>query len=218
MFQVIYRDGVYWVLSDYFQNDLVLNDHPDFDCNYDCYQSDWRDIETPYYQKLLSDQGIGEWYYALVGRTFHPLGRKDHWNILPILVGSKNCGKFTSTLKGPLLKDNISGYQTKNYTLSTLSNDFTVKRSNAPMLTYESGNKCREIIINDESMIVIGTEFQEMNLDYRIVLIPFNNTIESPDHDLQQKIEQELPKLVVKCNKAYFEYSEKFINKFPEDF
>ena len=96
-------------------------------------EENWRDVETPYFEKIMDCQNFSEdvkrWMYILCGRLLHPVGTDD-WQIMPFLKGKAKsgkstiigqvCAKFFDTVDVGVLSNNIE----KKFGLSSLANKF----------------------------------------------------------------------------------------------
>ena len=72
-----------------------------FDDKFDVSQKEtpWRDIKTPHFDTLFTDQGFDqdtlEWMHVMTGRLLFDLGTHDDWQVVLFLKGVAGCGKST---------------------------------------------------------------------------------------------------------------------------
>lgn len=80
----------------------------DFDEEWLEHEDDWWDaIETPYFDRILEDQGFREknkdwkygsvyrWVFVLLGRLLYEIGELDNWQVMAFLLGRAGTGKST---------------------------------------------------------------------------------------------------------------------------
>jgi hypothetical protein len=65
--------------------------------------SDWYDIPTPHFQRIMDYQGFEEdvckWMYVMGGRLCYDTGDLDHWQVIGFLKGVARSGKSTLITK-----------------------------------------------------------------------------------------------------------------------
>jgi hypothetical protein len=73
-----------------------------FDIPFDDYaeKSDWRDIDTPFFDSILNYQDfpkeVCDWFYVFfIGRMLYDVGQRDTWQVIPFAKGKAKSGKST---------------------------------------------------------------------------------------------------------------------------
>lgn len=88
-------------------DNLITSKYFDLDFNNYDEIGDWRNIPTPYIEKILDYQyeeeperiEIIHWFYVFLGRLIFEVGEIDDWQIIPFIRGVAGCGKSTILMK-----------------------------------------------------------------------------------------------------------------------
>jgi hypothetical protein len=176
---------------------------------------------------------VKRWAYIMMGRSLYELRAKDNWQVIMYLFGAAGTGKST-ILNDVLAKfyekedvGQLSSNCEQTFALSAFVDKFLFL---APELTTQlrlSQAELQQIISGEE--ITINRKFHTASsgmwkvpgalagnqlpnwhdnagsMQRRILLFTFEHVVTRGDTYLAQKLEKEVPLILVKCNRAYLE-------------
>ena len=206
------------VSSKYFDNDMNTDDvsTPHFDAILD-------------YQDMSTE--VKEWMYVLIGRLIYYTNELDTWQIIPFLKGAASSGKSTILLHicrnlydicdvGTMSnnierKFGIGALSTKFIFIGPeIKSDFGLEQ--AEFQSIVSGETVQvavkyqtaQTVDWDVPGILAGNEVPNFvdnsgSINRRIVLFEFPKRVKDGDMELGKKLQAEMPKIIIKCNKAY---------------
>lgn len=177
-----------------------------------------------------------KWFYCFVGRVIYEVGERDGWQILPYLLGLAGTGKST-IVYGVVAKiyDSsdvgiLSNNTEKQFGLSALydkllfvagevKNTMRLEQSEFQALVSGEG---MSIAKKHQTAFPVrwtvpgwmaGNELPGFadaagSIQRRIAIFRFERRVTSTDTQLEHKLEQELPLILVKSNKVYRELSD----------
>jgi len=181
-------------------------------------------IETPEGHKVI------EWAYTLIGRLLFEVNEKDCWQVMPFFVGRAGTGKslIGSTVKHFFDDADVaiaSNDQQKGFGLETIhdsklwivkevKSDFSIDQAQLQsMITGEEmsiqrKNKVALPVVWKSPGILAGNELPNWvdnsgSMSRRMILFYFHKKVSNSDPMLAERLKQELPTLMHKCNKAY---------------
>jgi hypothetical protein len=177
------------------------------------------------------DATVSAWMYILFGRLLYELGEKDNWQVVPFCMGMAQSGKstllmkvcanfFESTDVGVLSnniekKFGISGFSEKSIFIAPEINE-SIQLDQAEFQSLVSGDmmqiakkhrdphttawKVPGILAGNQ---MPGWRDTAGSIIRRIIIFNFVKTVVEVDTQLGAKLQNEVPELIVKCNKAY---------------
>lgn len=177
---------------------------------------------------------VSTWMYVFIGRLLYELGEKDNWQVLPFCMGMAQSGKSTLLLKvcanffescdvGVLSnniekKFGISGFYDKSLFVAPEINQ-SMQLDQAEFQSLVSGDMMQiakkhrdpQTVAWKVPGILAGNQMPGWrdtagSIIRRIVVFNFVKSVVEVDTQLGSKLEKEVPKLLVKCNKAYLEH------------
>lgn len=184
-----------------------------------------------YDQKLTMD--VREWVYILIGRILYTVGKHDGWQVIPMLLGVAGSGKSTIVdgLVGSIYDrvdvGVLSNNCEKQWAVSGLMNkliwicpeikaDFALEQA-----TFQSMVSGERLSVAEKHKTPYSTKFSipgflagnvlpswtdhSGSVARRMLIIRFDEKIKEHDMLLGDRIRQELPRFIVKANKAYRE-------------
>lgn len=184
-----------------------------------------------YDQKLSID--VREWVYTMIGRVLYPVGKYDGWQVICMLLGVAGSGKSTVTdgLVGRIYDRVDVGVLSNNceqqWAVSGLVNslvwvcpeikaDFKLEQA-----TFQSMVSGERISVAEKHKTPYTVKFDipgflsgnvlpnwkdhSGSIARRMLIFRFDQRIKEHDMLLGDRIKQELPKFIVKANKAYRE-------------
>jgi len=182
--------------------------------------------------KILVPEGhkVIEWAYILLGRLLFEVNEKDCWQVMPMFVGRAGTGKsvIASTVAQFFEERDIglaSNDQQKGFGLETLFDkklwlvkevkyDFSIDQAQLQsMITGEEmsiqrKNKIALQVVWRAPGLLSGNELPNWadnsgSMSRRMILFYFHKRVSNSDPMLSERLKQELPILMHKCNKAY---------------
>jgi len=193
------------------------------------YHNDWRNIPTPFFDKLL-DSNLNahhkNLFYIFFGKIFHHNDEKEQWKFLPLIYGRnsffiiKFFNKFLSNYQlcvgrygieyiipmgniwlGLILLLTSEGTPSQT-TTKILNNILTEKSLDIGGLYNE-----QQVTLENPKFILIPNlenNFEFDKLKGNILHFEFKNSI---DNDIQENVFNELSLIIQKTNQAYIEAS-----------
>jgi hypothetical protein len=182
--------------------------------------------------KITVSEGhkVIEWAYVLTGRSLYEVNQKDSWQVMPFFVGRAGTGKSLMLTTISKFFDDadvavVSNDQQKGFGLETIydkklwivkevKHDFSIDQAQLQsMITGEEmsiqrKNKTALQVVWRAPGILAGNELANWHdnsgsMSRRMILFYFHKRVSNVDPKLQERLEQELPVLLHKCNKAY---------------
>lgn len=175
---------------------------------------------------------ICKWMYILIGRMFYDVSDHDNWQILPYLLGLAGTGKSTilEILNMIYEKEDI-GYLGNNvekqFPLQAIEDKFIFLSSelrdwsNMDQATIQQMISGENVSVSKKfktatakrwkipGIIASNKEmtFQDSggSISRRFVVFRFSKKVIEKDLGLLQKLKEEIPEIIIKCNKAYLE-------------
>lgn len=185
------------------------------------------------YQQFAPD--VCQWMYILLGRLLYDLGDLDSWQVIPFFKGMASSGKSTVVLKVAknffeaidvgVLSNNVerkfglSAFADKYlFVAPEIKNDLAIEQAE-----FQSIVSGEDIQINTKHQkarscvwkvpgCLAGNEVPSWadnagSIQRRIILFDFTRAVANGDMKLGEKLDVEMPLILVKCNKAYLEMS-----------
>ena len=172
------------------------------------------------------------WIYILIGRLLHPIGEKDDWQIIPLIVGRAGTGKslIANCVKKMFSKEDVgtlSSNSEKQFGIEPLENKLiwvitelkrNLQLSAADFQSMVSGedvsiskkNKVASTVKWSAPGLLCGNERpgwidSQGSIARRIAIFNFKRGVKPADvnPDLQNEVYSELAALILKCNLAY---------------
>lgn len=200
------------------------------------------------YQRF--DEQVCRWMYVMIGRLLYEQGDFDGWQVLPFLKGQASSGKSTivymcRNMFEPsdvgMLSNNIerkfgisSFYDKYLFVAPEIKSDLQLEQAEfQSMVSGESVQvafKFRDARTVDWKVpgIMAGNEVpgwidNSGSISRRIVVFEFMRKVVDGDMELKNKLQRELPSIILKCNRAYHEAvracgSDNIWNHLPEYF
>ena len=191
------------------------------------------------YQKF--DEDVSRWAYVMGGRLCFDVGELDGWQVIPFFKGIARSGKSTVITKvfRKFYESNdvrtLSNNIEKKFGLSSIYDSFMfiapevkgdLSLEQAEFQSLVSGEDV-SIAVKHQNAISIqwstpgvlgGNEVPSWKDNSGSVLrriLPWNfrRQVREADPHLDQKLEEELPAILLKCVRAYLEYSAKYSDK-----
>jgi hypothetical protein len=179
----------------------------------------------------VQEQLVHRWIYALLGRLMYKVGEKDNWQVILFIHGKANTGKSTiaNMIQKLYLKQNIgvlsNNIETKFglsallnkffYICYELKNDFSLDQSEfqsmvsgEDMSVAVKGQTAKTLKWNQPGLF-LGNTYAGTWLDNsgsiarRLVIVDFFQEIAASDPQLDQRLELEMPNMILKMNLAY---------------
>jgi hypothetical protein len=185
------------------------------------------------YQDFHEHPGVVDWFYAVVGRLLYDVGSYDNWQIIPFMKGAAGSGKSTILLKvcknfyEPIdigvLSNNIertfglSAFWSKHlFVAPEIKSDLRIEQAE-----FQSVVSGEDVQVNVKHKAAFSTQWRTPgilagnevpawcdnsgSIQRRIVLFDFINPVDRGDMKLGEKIDLELPRILLKANRAYRE-------------
>jgi phage/plasmid-associated DNA primase len=177
--------------------------------------------------------GVDEWMYVMVGRLLYEVGEKDNWQVIPFLKGLAATGKSTILLNVckllfddadvGVLSNNIEkkfglwGFCNKKLFIAPeIRKDLELNQAEFQSLVSGDAMQVAQKHQQSETVlwkvpgILAGNEVPcwkdaAGSITRRILLFHFSKPVAAMDTSLGQKLRDEVPTLLVKCNKAYLD-------------
>lgn len=191
------------------------------------------------YQRFPSE--VYEWMYVFGGRLMFDVGDLDQWQVIPFLKGIARSGKSTLITKAfKKFYDNedvrtLSNNIERKFGLSSIYDGFMfispeVKGDlcleQAEFQSLVSGEDISIARKNEKAIsitwktpgILAGNEVpgwkdNSGSVMRRIVTFDFCRQVQDADPKLDEKIQGELPNIMIKCLLAYIEYTKRYSDK-----
>ena len=191
------------------------------------------------YQKF--DESVSRWMYVMGGRLCFDTGELDGWQVIPFLKGIARSGKSTVITKifkkfyEPEDVKTVSNNIEKKFGLSSVYNalmfiapeikgDFCLEQ--AEFQSMVSGEDVSIAIKGQTAKsvewkcpgVLGGNEIPNWKDNSGSVLrriLPWNfaKQVKDADTQLDEKLNQEIPAILLKCVRAYLDYAQKYRNK-----
>lgn len=199
---------------------------------------DWRNIETPSFDKILTNQNLDpatkDWIYAMCGRMLYRIGEKDGWQVIPYFKGKGGTGKsticnFMSYVYGSkmgVLADNSE----ETFGLQGFIDKFafivpeTSTRMNLTQMAFQSmvsGDRMSIPVKNKPAHQMVwrihgmmaGNVFPRWSdnagsISRRVMLVEFENHVKVSNPNLHKELEKDIGPMIVKMNAAYREMTD----------
>ena len=219
----------------YFEKDFNNYDH--IDKWYDIPTPHFQSILD--YQKFSPE--VCKWMYVMGGRLCFDVNDMDSWQIIPFLKGIAKSGKSTVITK--VFKKfyeaedvrTLSNNVEKKFGLSSIFDAFMfiapevkgdLALEQAEFQSLVSGEDVSIAVKHEKARsfewktpgILGGNEVPNWrdnsgSVLRRLLTWDFNKQVKDADPTLDDKLEEEIPIILLKCVKGYLEYSQKFKNK-----
>jgi len=197
-------------------------------------------FDTVLKYQQFSDE-VCNWAYVMGGRLCFDIGELDTWQIIPFFKGIAKSGK--STLITKVFKKFYEGEDVgtlsnnieKKFGLSAIKDGFMfiapevkgdLALEQAEFQSIVSGEDVSVAVKNKTAMSfewkvpgilggneVPGWKDNSGSVLRRILPWNFGKQVRNADPQLDEKLESELPKLLLKCVKGYIDYANKYRNK-----
>jgi len=213
--------------------DLDKQDAPLFDAEGELLM----DPDYPEYQRLPPPkERVMTWIYALMGRHLFPMGLREHWEIMTMIVGVAGSGKSTllQFLRSVYPVDRvgtIGNVMERVFGLQNLLDKWMIiapeLRSNSSLdqATWQSMISGESVMVprkNQTAVVgevfqchVIGAANEHLNFkdaggcnSRRQAIIPFNHKPKDVDTGLKANLKEELPKILQKIVGCYLALTE----------
>ena len=191
------------------------------------------------YQKFSED--VARWMYVMVGRLMYNVGDLDQWQVITFFKGiarsgkstiiTKVCKKFYESEDVKTLSNNIE----RKFGLSMIHDAFMfispeVKGDlcleQAEFQSMVSGEDISIARKNEKALsitwttpgVLAGNEVPNWrdnsgSVLRRLVTFNFAKQVIEADPKLDEKLDEELPQIMLKCVRAYLDYSAKYSDK-----
>lgn len=191
------------------------------------------------YQRFPDD--VSKWLYVFIGRLMFDVGDLDQWQVIPFLKGiarsgkstiiTKVCKKFYDSEDVRTLSNNIE----RKFGLSSIYDGFMFI---SPEI---KGDMCLEqaefqSLVSGEDISIARKNEKAISLSWktpgilagnevpgwrdnsgsvlrRIMTFDFARQVQDADPRLEDKLNDEIPAIMLKCICAYIEYASKYSNK-----
>lgn len=178
------------------------------------------------------DQEIVRWAYVLLGRMLYDIKELDNWQVVPFFKGRAGTGKSTllNTFSNAYEKIDVGSLSNnieKTFGLSQIYGNFMymapeIKRdlkwdqaefqstASGETVTVNIKGKTAESVTWTTPGMWAGNQLPGWNdnsgsLSRRFMIFEFLKKVQKGDAKLEDKLNYELPKLIIKCNMAYHE-------------
>jgi len=184
------------------------------------------------------DAGVSKWMYVMGGKLCYNVGDIDGWQVIPFLKGIARSGKSTIITK--VFKKFYNGEDVRTLSNNIekkfgLSSIYDGLMFIAPEV---KGDLCLEqaefqSLVSGEDLSIACKHEKAKSIEWktpgilggneipnwkdnsgsvlrRILAWNFSKQVSDADPHLDQKLEKELPTILVKCVKAYLDYSDKY--------
>jgi hypothetical protein len=179
---------------------------------------------------VVEGHKVIDWAYILLGRLLFEVNEKDQWQVMPMFVGRAGTGKslIGSTVRnffdegeiGLASNDQQKGfgletiYDSKLWMVKEVKHDFSIDQAQLQsMITGEEmsiqrKNKTALQVVWRAPGILLGNELPNWvdnsgSMSRRMILFYFHKRVPNVDPYLADRLKQELPSLMHKCNRAY---------------
>lgn len=176
---------------------------------------------------------VMEWMFILIGRLLYDVGDLDGWQVIPFLRGAAGSGKSTITLKiakyfyDPSDVGVLSNNVERKFGLSAFFDKFLfvapeiksdLQLEQAEFQSMVSGEDIQVAVKHQKAFshpwktpgILAGNEQPSWgdnsgSLQRRMILFDFPTTVVAGDMRLCDRLEEEMARIILKCNRAYLE-------------
>jgi hypothetical protein len=181
------------------------------------------------YQGFTNDELL--WFYVLAGRMLYNLNTHDGWTVIPFLLGLAGTGKssITDGLIGSMYDRSMVGILGNNmerqfglsaivdsliYVGPEIKKDFSLEQA-----TFQSMVSGESITVSEKFKTAYSTTFlapgwlsgnelpgwsdNSGSIRRRLVIFRFDKRVTNMDNELSEKMRREMPKFIVKANRAY---------------
>lgn len=188
------------------------------------------------------EEDVCDWMYVLCGRLLHELNDLDEWQVMPFLLGKAGTGKSTIINKVVKLFFDaedvkvISNSIEQQFGIWPLLDGFI-------WIAPEISEHCKidqctlQSMVSGEALCVakkhekaetiaqfknggmgggnkfFGFQDNQGSIGRRFVIFCFEHLVPKADTKLGDKLEREVPYLLIKCNRAYLDAVNKYGNK-----
>lgn len=183
-------------------------------------------------------QDIIEWVYVFTGRLIYEIDELDGWQIIFFVQGQAGTGKSTYVMNvcKMLYDEEDVGVMSNNiqtkfglsdlvdkllYVAPEIKRDFSIEQGEFQSII--SGDKvtinikCKSSRFENWKIpgVMAGNEAPDFvdnsgSIQRRMASIKFNNRVKDGDLLLGQKLQNEMGRIIKKCNMAYLEYSSNY--------
>jgi phage/plasmid-associated DNA primase len=183
-------------------------------------------------------EDVQTWMYIMLGRVLYNLNELDGWQVIPFMAGVANCGKSTITLKiakqfymdvdTGTLSNNIETkfglsqfYNKLLFVAPEIKSDLRIEQAE-----FQSIVSGEDITINVKNRTAFSTQWKvpgilagnevpswadnSGSIQRRIVLFDFPKAVVNGDMKLADKLQDEMPSIMLKCNRLYLDAVEKW--------
>lgn len=187
------------------------------------------------YQGFTRDELL--WFYVLAGRMLYDVNTHDGWTVIPFLLGLAGTGKSTITdgLIGSLYDRSMVGILGNNmerqfglsaivdsliYVAPEIKKDFSLEQA-----TFQSMVSGESITVSEKFKTAYSTTFRAPgwlsgnelpawsdnsgSIRRRLVIFRFDKRVTNMDNELGEKMKRELPRFIIKANRAYREMADR---------
>lgn len=189
------------------------------------------------HQKFEPD--VCKWLYVFIGRLLYEVNTMDGWQVIPFFKGQAGTGKSTLLMRVcagffehedvGVLSNNIE----RKFGLSAIVDKLLfvapeikgdLQMEQAEFQSVVSGEACQINIKYKKAEtlscwtvpgVLAGNEVPNWvdnsgSVSRRMVLFDFCHRVDNADMELGKKLAQEIPAILLKCNRAYLEAVEKY--------
>ena len=179
------------------------------------------------------EPAVSDWAYVLLGRLLYPLNHLDSWQVIPFFKGRASSGKSTIVLKVAkafyepmdvgVLSNNIERkfglsafYDKKIFVAPEVKGDLACEQ--AEFQSVVSGEDLQVNVKHKKAFattwqvpgVLAGNEVPQWadnsgSVQRRIILFDFKRAVLNGDMKLGEKLEREMPLILLKCNRAYLD-------------
>lgn len=176
---------------------------------------------------------VSDWMYTLLGRLLYPLNKLDSWQIIPFFHGAASSGKSTVILKVckgfyealdvGVLSNNMERkfglsafWDKKIFVAPEIKNDLACEQAE-----FQSIVSGEEVAVAQKHKTAFSTQWavpgvmagneipswsdNSGSIQRRIIMFDFPRMVLHGDMKLGEKLEAEMPRIILKCNRAYLE-------------
>lgn len=211
----------------YFQQDLTYHDPtiPWYDIETPYLQSilDYQNFEVD----------VCKMMYTFIGRLLYELGSMDNWQVMPFLLGKAKTGKSTvlnevvARFFPPEKLGNLSNNVESKFGLSALVDKYVFIGPEIKANLGLEQSEFQTIISGETTSVNVkfqtsssakwkvpgiiagnqppGYQDNQGSIARRLIIFDFINKVKNGDTKLGQKLEKEIPNILLKCNRAYLD-------------
>lgn len=181
------------------------------------------------FQDMSAD--VSRWMYVMIGRLIYEVGERDSWQVLPYLKGAASSGKSTilvrvcRALYDPADVGVMSNNIERKFGLSALYDKLLFVGPEMKADTSLEQAEFQSIVSGETVQVAVkfrtaqsvewrvpgilagnqvpGWVDNSGSINRRILLFDFPNRVDNGDMMLGQKLEREMPAILLKANRAY---------------